>query len=253
MPWEREPLVGQLERKFDSLGISGLLFDLDDTLLETTAYMKERKLALAIWAAGKLGLPLDLVMDELDEAAHEAYDVLHVSAERWVLAVQLTAIKLTGDSYALNEGIGLIQELFFDSPEIISGIHPVMNLFEQTGIKMAVVTHAPSTLPWSDWTWIKLQKTGLDRYFSQVWIADESKPKGIEDWRGAADLLQVPCENILGFGDNVNADGLPMLSLSMRVIMVEPKWRKSNGDLPAGIPVLASLVDAPEAILSLQR
>lgn len=251
MRCEREPLVGQLEGKFNSLGIRGLLFDLDDTLFETTVYMRKHKWLFCVWAAEKLGVVVERVMEVFEEAAFDALDVLHVAPARWDLAVRMTAERLTGEPYCLDEGIEVLKRLFFESPEVIAGVRPVLELFSQTGVKMGVVTHAPNTPPWNEWTWIKLQRNGLERYFPHIWIADESKPKDEEAWRAGAAMIDVPCENILGIGDNIGADILPMRVLGMRAMAVKAIFRRSNGDLPPGVPLLDSLAQAPEAILAL--
>lgn len=250
MRCEREPLVGQLEKKFNSLGVRGLLLDLDDTVFETTKYMREHQRLFCVWAAEKLDTALEEVAKVFGQAAYDAYDKLSIAPARWDLAVRMTAERLTGEPYCLDEGIQMIKRLFFDSPEMIAGVRPVLDLLSQTGVKMGAVTHAPNIPPWSEWTWIKLKRNGLECYFPHVWIADEAKPKDEEAWGAGAAMLGLPCENILGIGDNIGADILPMKILGMRTMAVKAIFRRSSGDLPPGVPLLDSLVQAPEAILA---
>ncbi len=244
---EREPLVGLIERKFDSLGIDGLLFDLDDTLLETAGYITRFKADFSLWAANKLRMPADEVMAIFSQASMDAFEKLMVKPERWDLAVQMTAERITGEAHYLDEGIGMLKLIFTGSPELIAGARPVLELLQKTGRKMAIVTHAPK----NGWTETKLRQTGIEQYFEGVWIAGDSRLKGRVDWEAGAAMIGVPHTRILGFGDSVKADIWPMAELSMRVMALTPKWIGAKGELPAGVPILKSLVEAPEAILAL--
>ncbi len=243
---EYEPLVGLLEAKLDLLGVDGFLWDLDDTILETTDYMGKHKINFSIWAAKYLEMRKELVIEVFFEAAHRAYDHLYVSPERWDLAVKMTAEKLTGDASRLDGGIEMIKKLFLDSPEMIQGARATLEIFQATGRKMALVTHAPM-----GWTEIKIKKNVLERYFDAVWSCDEKRPMSETNKKKGAELLDLPLYKLMGFGDNVNADVIPMRNLGIGAMAVKPKWKRSNGDLPPGIPLLESIAEAPEAILAL--
>ncbi len=247
MLFEREPMVGLLEAKLTSLGIDGLLFDLDDTLLETSDYMDRYKLAFCVWAAEKLGISLEVVMPVFEKAAHDAFDILFVTLERWNLVVRMTAERLGEEPHCLDGGVEIMRELFLDSPRLIEGVRPVLAMLHQTGRKMGVVTHAPH----NKWTEIKMVKTGIERYFDGVWIAGEDRLKGREDWEGGAAMIGVAHDRILGIGDSASADIWPMIGLKMRAIAIVPKWKRAKGELPEGVPLLQSLVGVPEAILAL--
>lgn len=250
---EYEPLVGQLKVKLDFLGTDGLLFDADDTLFKTTEYMVKHKTAFADWAASYLNRPFEEVEKIFIQAANDAYDVLHVAPERWDLAVRMTSEKLTGSKTTLDGGIEIIRGLFFDSPEMIPGARLALEIFRATGRKMALVTHA-AMYPAPNhpsWTEIKLAKNGLERYFDAVWIADEKRNKGEEDWAKGAEMLGLSFGKLMGFGDSVGADIIPMTNLGIMAMAIKPTWKRSNGDLPSGVLLLGSLIEAPGAILSL--
>lgn len=246
---ETEKLVGELERKFGQLGTRVLLFDLDDTLLQTSEHIDEKRLGFCSWVAGRLGLELEVVTRVFDEAAHETYDILHVAVARWEAAVRVTSERLTGRSNDLDEALPLLHDIFLGAPKIIPGVIETLSIFKSTGVKMGLVTHAPTTPPWDKWTGLKLTTHGLDRFFDQVWIADEKARKGKSDWEGMARLMEVECSRVMGFGDNVGADVIPMHELGMRVMAVKPVFGRSKGELPVGVPLLDSIVEAPRQVL----
>jgi FMN phosphatase YigB (HAD superfamily) len=100
------------------------------------------------------------------------------------------------------------------------------------------------------WTEIKLWKCGIRRYFEVVYVANEHRLKGVEDWQMGASLLSLPPERLMGFGDSIGGDIVPMKELGIRAMAVKARWKRSNGDLPEGVPLLDSLVEAPDKILT---
>lgn len=250
---EREPLVGELTRKLDSLKIRGFLFDLDDTFLKTSEYMERHNDEFCSYVSSLTGVNVEVVREIFEAASHESFELLYVSHERWELAVRITEAKLGLPLGMLQEGVGILQKLFYGSPEMIEGVRPILDLFAATRRKMAVVTHAtnfpaPENLSWTE---TKLKLNGLTRYFEGVYIAHANGHKGEEDWAAGAAMLSLPYENLMGFGDSVGSDIIPMTNLGIRAMAVRARWKRSRGVLPEGVRLIDTLAEAPEAILAM--
>lgn len=247
---EREQSVDLLRGKLRRLLIGGFLFDLDDTILDTTTYITEFKVAFCVWAAEKLGMKVEEVRAVFEMAVHDTYSTMYVSQERWETIARITAKKLTKDKYYLDDGIEILMRIFDGSPKLFKGAEKAIKLLHDTGGKMGIVTHAPK----NGWTEIKMRETGLEQYFNGVWIADDREPKGMKDWLNGANMIGVPCRRIMGWGDSPDGDIKWMLKLNFGwAFALEQRWVGATGKLPKKVRLLSSLTEAPEAILALQQ
>lgn len=248
---EYEPLVGLLEAKLDLLGVDGILCDADDTLFRTTPYIVEKRKQFSFWAASKVKRDPDEVTQLFHEICRRTYERFYVSIKRWKLSVAILGQELAGDEMAFIEGLPMVLSIFTEAPEIFDGVEQTLALLKVTGRKIGVVTHGPKYPEGRDWTTIKLEDRNLTPYIDAVWLADDTRPKGEVDWQGGADLLAIPNERLMIFGDGIEPDIIPALRLGMRVMAIRPIWDKHKGILPEGVPLLESFAEAPEAILAL--
>lgn len=248
---ERERLVERLRIKLDSMNIRGILCDADDTLFSTTSYLALVRRQFSIWVAQRVNRDPEEVYKVFQVILRRTYETHFVSVRRWEISVGLLGLELVGDETAFVEGLPIVLAVFSGAPRVYDGVLETLALFKEAGRKIGVVTHAPKYPLEKDWTTIKLETGGLLPYVDAVWVADENRPKGEIDWQGGADLLGLPNEQVMIFGDGIEPDVIPGLNLRMKVMAIKPEWDRHKGTLPEGVPLLDTFADAPGAILAL--
>ncbi len=186
---------------------SGILFDLDGTLLDTVPDLADAANAM------RQDMGLDPIPDEIigkyigKGTETMVMRVLGHDAEQPNVEMVMRGIERFTDHYHITNGQK--STLY---PNVLEGLHE----FRRQGAKLAIVTNKNSAFTHS-----LLQKTGLDKFFDEVVCGDtceRKKPDPLQLFH-ACDLLQIKPSEALFIGDSVNdasaaqAAGMPMLVL----------------------------------------
>lgn len=128
--------------------------------------------------------------------------------------------------------VDILLDIYNKAPNLINGAIETLEAFTEIEKAMGLVTHAEEL-----WTNVKIDSHNLRKYFAHIEIVDETRHKGPQDWKKAADNLGLPPEQILTVGDNLEGD----INSSFRIgvkhgVWIKPKWSVySEGKIPKGV------------------
>lgn len=226
--------VSRLAEWFDKHGIKAVLFDLDDTILDTYALHKEKEDAYLAYVASRLPqIPKEAIAGKLQALDREAFGSHSVSRERLHAVVAHLAEAYGLESASIfYDGKPIIMSTYETAPEFLPGAMITLQTFRQAAEKLGVVTHADEA-----WTNLKLDQRDIRKYFDTVMTADPFKYKGPEDWKRAIDALGVRPEHVLVIGDNLNGDVRAAQSVGVKyAVWIPSPWTIYNeGEVPEDV------------------
>lgn len=225
---ERDPIFREAKERLDNLGIKGVLFDLDDTLIFTSEIFSQCMQEYADLVAKRMGLEKTLVLEVLRAINDEEYKKMGVNPRRWRAVVEKLAERFSGFEGVIIENLDILLKIYSIEPRIRRGARAVLEIFRGSGVKMGLVTHANV-----EWTYFKLNNLGLWDYFDQVVIVDENGHKKADDWRRGMDALELFPEKCLVVGDSLSGDIRPGDELGARTVWLPSPWSVyRQGEVP---------------------
>ncbi len=232
------PLRHWLEEK----NISGILFDLDDTLIKTTEIFKSAvQKVIALYAQALPHLDSTTVAETFSRIDMKNHLIYAVNPNRWepILSDFEAEVKLQRSK--VTEALKILAKIYTQHPEYEAGVQEVLQILKKWGLLMGLVTHANV-----EWTAFKLASLGLDSFFDHVEIVDENQiHKASTDWQAAAQQIQVAPANLFAIGDNVKGDVQAAYEAGIGTVgWVDKKhgWQLyRQGELPSGIVVVENI------------
>jgi len=232
-------------KKFgDSLnkkGINSILFDLDDTLIETHLIFVRQIEKYLDTLSNNTKYTKKHLKKIFEESNIEVHEKILVNPIRWKFVVKNISKKLDSKyKDVVISNIKILNEIYNIVPVINEGTVEVLNLLNKTHVKLALVTHANVK-----WTHFKLDSLGLKKYFEHIEIADENRFKEPQDWLAALNHLGISPKNSALIGDNVKGDIISGHSVGIKHLFLLPSpWSYyANGDIPEGTIKLNSLAE----------
>jgi len=214
-------------------GIKAVIFDLDDTLLDTHALIEEKLNAFKLFFhehfPEKAPEELDRLIDEADMKVFETHSV---SNERWNGLTTLVMASCGGTSDLYQQGAGILLSMYDESPKPFPGASETVRAFRSAVPHLGVVTHANEA-----YTNLKLATTGFGELFDHVQIADEWGHKSADDWKQAIQALGVQPREALVIGDSVRGDMRAAREAGViHLVNLPSPWEVYRlGDLPEGV------------------
>lgn len=214
-------------------GIQAVLFDFDDTLLDTNTYINEHKARYVDYISDRLPeIPHENIRRELDAADYDVFSTHSVSKGRWDGAIRLMIEKFPGvDPAIFTDGAPHLHAMYVSAPQLIPGAKDTVMNFRRAIHKIGLVTHADY-----GWTMLKLKRTGLEGVFDHVEVVDQCRNKEAGDWVRAAEALGVSPDQVLVIGDSVKGDMEAAHRAGVvHLVSLPSPWEKyREGDLPEG-------------------
>jgi len=219
--------------------IKGVLFDFDDTLIFTSEifryYMRQFSSNLISECPN---LNFKGFLNFLEDTNNNSYKNHAVNPKRWLNVINTISQRLNfdGDKYKflLHEYDKTIMQIYRTVPRIIPGAKETVYQFSCAGMQTALITHADEV-----WTQFKLSATGFDNFFppNRVFVVDQDKHKGPEDWLCAVRSMGLLPEEIIAFGDSLPGDIRAAKSIGVSVCVWLPsEWVMYNdGNVPEGV------------------
>ncbi len=238
-----------LREWLDTHGIKAVLFDLDDTLLNT--HKKHRELqAQFIASVAQANPELDPkeLSDTFNSLSDHVYATHSVHRERWNAVVSLMAEKYGARvTPALYEAKDILYRVYDEPAELMPGAVETLEQFHQAAAHLGVVTHADEA-----WTAVKLDGHNIRKYFDTVTLADPWGYKGPEDWKRAIDTLGVRPEDVLVIGDNLTGDILAARSAGVaHTVWLPSPWDLyRNGGIPDDVIRADAIADVIPALFA---
>lgn len=246
----KDPFIRQVAGRLEEMGVRGVLLDLDDHFLETTDFM-HRHLGLFVGRiAEQTGQDYQSVWEMMKRHSDAAWGLYHVSPVRWRYVTEQMSRELGRQPADFKAAHDELLTLYQKSPEPIKGALAVLRLMKEVlKLKVVFVTNANV-----DRTLAKFYKHNLWRYTDNLVIADENGHKGVADWWAGVTLSGLPPEMLLGGGDSIEGDFIPLKQIGVRgIIGVPPRFEKaSNGHRPDEVTMVGSIAEWPEGVLRLE-
>lgn len=210
-------------------------FDLDDTLTDMKAFDK------VMWNVEIPKLYAEKHHLSIEEAEKEVfseyYKALYVNKiDNW------TSLTMWFKKFGLDDWEGFLE----DMGEKLSVFDDVFPILEQLSQKYELVMYSandPRLLKF------KLEKTGLKKYFTEVFSSEDGKSniKGAEGLQFMLSKLGCEPSEIVHIGDNPVSDYDAPRSLGVATVLLDRK-RKREGD-----HVIHSLAELPDKIADLNK
>ncbi len=244
-----DPFVKQVEKKIDQLGIKGVLIDLDDHFLATTEFVRHHLGIFVEEVARITGLSYEEAWELQRKHSEAAFELFHVSPERWGYVVEEMSRELGWPASQFREAHEELVGMYGKSPEMIPGGWTTLKLMKEV-LKLRVVWETNANVAW---TLAKFDRLGLWRYTDNLVIVDERETKSVSHWREGVTLSQLPPAMLLGGGDSREADFAPLTEIGVRgIIGVPPQFEKArNGHQPEGVVMINSIAEWGEGVLRL--
>ena len=224
--------TGKLREWLDVQGIKAVIFDLDDTLLDTFTWERTHEHQYLEYMHQRLPyIPQDELIASFRDAHHSAFLTDSVHSDRWN-----TVISTLGTKYGEEAGreftlaLPILWHMYEDVPALLPRARSVLDQFRDAVGKLGLVTHAEE-----EYTYQKLDARDIRKYFDVVQIVDARGRKTSKDWKAAIDALSVRPEEVLVIGDNVVGDIRAATEVGVKHTVVLPSpWEVyAQGEIPA--------------------
>lgn len=246
--------VGKLTSWLGANGIEVVLFDLDDTLLNTHPIFDRQIDAFIALAVSRLPeYQFKSLLEMLKEINDQAFRTHGVNPNRWeTVVVQMGERCGERAREVFNDGLPTLMEIYQIVPPVLPGAIQMLNLFNQTGVDMGLVTHANQK-----WTGLKLDNTGLRPFFQHILVVDEDRHKGSNDWASAASLFDKGPDQGMAVGDNLRGDVIAAAEAGFKkIVWVDKKdgWSMyRSGEVPEGVIVVSGVGVLSQALLGMDK
>lgn len=216
--------LSEVERLKESLrgeGIEMVLFDMDDTLVETSEGFQRYRWGFSRWIAEESGLGVEEVHERYVEAIRGLRGEFSVRPEvsgvTMEIARQWCGVK-EGERY--DRQVEKMMELYLDPFEECKGARETVDLVFKTGVRTGVVSIAGE-----EWTRRKIRKHFFGK-FEDFYCVDPGGKKDVVGWSIAMDKFEVLPENVMVVGDSWKSDILPALELGVKKVV----WINTRGE-----------------------
>ena len=248
---ELETQANILNENFISKSIKGVVFDLDDTLINTNEpWVGKMREFVSFIVSNVPGTEFGNVWDKLVKENNRAYKEIAVRETKWDLVVE--RLKPTFEDKfheTLDEGLNILREVYTLVPEVNPGTFEALRHISGIGAKLGLVTHARP-----EWTRLKLEGTGLNSFFSldeNVYVVDEKVHKGPKHWREGLEMLELKPEEVVVVGDSLPGDIIAAYDIGVRHLYRMPSiWSAyAEGDIPDGVFQIDGINELIEAMV----
>lgn len=239
-----DPLWMMVKERLDDRGIKAALFDVDDYLLQTHAVFQYWKEVFVLAAAKKLRVTDEVIRRPFEQINNEAFKTHHVNPLRWDFVVAETGRQLTGRADYFLPQLPLLKKIYETEIEWHPGAKLILDQLRQIEIRVGVVTHANV-----EWNRRKFDQTGMWNSIDGVVIADENGLKSEKDWQRGIEMLKVRADQVMGGGDSVPGDLIPLTKLGVNLVVGVPSpVGIYRGELPVEVKMLTKISEWPEVM-----
>jgi len=226
----------------ESRGIKLILWDLDDTILDTECVFSKKVNEYLDYIDSQLPqYQKDFLSKRLEEVNNEAYKTLAVSPNRWIKVAKDLSEVLSSEETIFISGLPILMEIYKTAPELNEGAIDALETFKSMNLPMGLVTHATE-----EWTKLKIKERDLYKYLDKIFIVSETKFKEANDWQIAIDSFSVKSEEVLVLGDNLAGDirAVDLIGVKHKVYF-PGEWSVYNsGNIPDGTIIIKDGIKA---------
>ncbi len=221
-------LVSPMQNLLTTLGIELILFDLDDTLLDTHTHFRECLEPLKFHMAVDIGIPFPQFSIDFENCLVAARGEHHVHPQKlWLHTFKLLRAKYPQISAEMvNDAYLEIQTHLYGKPiPLKPGALELLKLLKRLNVPIGIVTNADP-----EWTYFKLAMSGIDKIvrLEHITIIPPYERKSSEHWLAAIEKLKMTPDRTLVIGDNALADIVAAQSIGVRLAIllqeVDKNW-----------------------------
>ncbi|KKR05504.1 MAG: hypothetical protein UT34_C0002G0011 [candidate division WS6 bacterium GW2011_GWF2_39_15] len=222
---------------------NAILFDLDDTLIEThsifTRQLTKVKQLVADYSKDKY----ETISTLLDEAFVANYQIAKINPHRyWPMNIGVLQKKYSLPQSIVNKCTEIFFTVYKTVPRVREGSFELLDRCNGEGIKIGLVSHA-----FRRWINFKLKVTGLDKYFTHIEDVTPNKFKSGKDWLKAIKHMGLDIDKTYVIGDNIKGDIISTYEVGFRKLIWvnrEDGWKVyRTGELPEGTVSVNSLTE----------
>jgi FMN phosphatase YigB (HAD superfamily) len=244
---ERDPIIHITNEKLRSLGIRALLFDLDDTLIDTNSVFKRNMKSFSEAVATSLGIDSEDVGRRLQELNLDEYQRHGIDPKKWEVVLQRLGDEL-GNVELIFQNKHHIDNIYFEEPKLFPGVNALLSGLQSGNFLLGQVTHAET-----EWSLRKNDQAGITHYFDVIVTASVHESKSEKHWLQGMKALGVTPQECIITGDNLNGDIVPAISLGARAISLTSPWAAfREGELPSEAVKITKIADFWDAVLKLR-
>ncbi len=223
---ERLSRNNELRERFESWGIEMVLFDVDNTLINTSKLYREKMGDYCQFLEEKSGYGSEELAGMYFEAIYSMRDEFNVIPAIMEYPARILGMLTGVDGEELEKEIGKILEIYDTNPDVFDGAVEQVKRVRDAGVDTAVVTHAEE-----GWTFDKLKNfRGL---FKEKICTPIDEPKDSRAWYEGMERLGVEPEEVMIVGDSISSDIIPGLQLGVGKLVWISSGKKWE-DMPVG-------------------
>ena len=205
---ERLTRRDELRERFDRWGVDMVLFDVDNTLIDTSKMYREKMRGYCRFLEDKSGYDSEKLADMYFEAIYSMRHEFNVTPAIMEYPARILARRVGVDGEELEAQISKILEIYDSTPDDFEGAVEQVRRVRDAGVDTAVVTHAEER-----WTFDKLKNfRGL---FKQRVSTPIDEAKDSQAWFEGMERLGVEPQNVMIVGDSISSDIVPGLQLGV--------------------------------------
>jgi FMN phosphatase YigB (HAD superfamily) len=227
---ERDPMIQITNERLRHLGIKAVFFDLDDTLVFTSALFVKNMHSFSEALSLKIDTDSDTIYHLLDKINNEEHLKNGANPDNWNTIICRLGEQLNCPQEAQSLRFH-IDAIYTKEPRLIPGARQVLSGLQSGGLLLGQVTWGK--LGWSQ---RKNDQAGITSFFDVIVSADIHRSKNESDWQKAMNSLSVAPQESLVIGDNLKGDIIPAINLGARAIALTSPWSIfREGDAPKGV------------------
>ncbi len=201
------------------MGVEGVLYDLDDTLIYTAEIFHLYMDLYADMVADQAGIDRESFFKRLSDINDEEYKTMGVSPLRWDSVVMRLASEYPEIGVVIVSQLNVLKRIYRHEPRKREGANAILDGVRRMGLKQGLVTHA--NVEWTNW---KMDTLGWWGMFDGLYIADENGFKTKKDWARAMEILELDPRKCIVVGDNLSGDVIPTAELGARTMWMPSPW-----------------------------
>lgn len=225
-----------------------ILFDLDDTLLQTNTVFADKCNAVIKILSDDLKLPQEQVKEIFEKANVQSRQTSFVNPNKcWptTLSLVYNQCKFSDDAY--QKSLDTFKTIYKTPVEAIEGAIELLELCKRKNIPLGLVTHAQRR-----WTNFKLKNSPISQYFAHVEVVNMNREKKSKDWLKAFQVLNTLPEEGMVVGDNIKGDILAGEKIGAKYLVwydrVETWSHYRAGELPKKVITINNLNQLKELL-----
>lgn len=184
-----------------------MLFDLDDTLVETNRlFLKRFEKCKEIVLNSNQSLDPVIVSEKIAAINVKSFQLMSGNlTKRWPYVTERIAEEFNITDTSYRDGIlKTLQSLHHKLPELKQHAIEVLSQIRSTGVTMGLVTHANEA-----WTNFKVDGHKLRPYFDHIFIINEDSFKTPQSWTDAMAYFKTEPIQAAIVGDSLRSDIIP--------------------------------------------